>query len=788
MKKLNYFVMTFALLMLGVSGMKGQGSGDVKTITSTFTEVSDYVRGESYCYGNIQTQEGRQWHFFGPGNPDWPSFKKTTVGGTGCLEVTLRRYWSWGMTMNEPLCGRIKSVHVLAGGNLGQIQFSFGEYSIERDYNVSSSSWLNGYTFDFSDDNIMLYDEPLTVWFALEAEEYYNPFYVASVTVEYWDLDRIEWDITNSFCAYEPSGSSGDLEQGTLKTREGNDWNMTMGIPGASVEVIHDVLNINGMEEEVLVYVSHDENPLVISAHNAATLFHGNVKKLLVKAGGVLGKIEARIRDRVNGNNEQRVTCYPSGGGELQDIEIPMNPDLEYEDGVIEITLYGEGLLFLHGVTIVQDVVNKPVLRGECGEHVFFTIWQLPYTSEVWDSSISDFKQERALKLVISGTGKMDDINSWYPKPWEADGMENICEVVLEEGVENLGESALSQMDYVTKVTLPKSLKMIGAFAMQRTAIKAINIPDGVESIGECAFLNCRSLRTVRIGRGVKSIGERVFLQSTDIDNVYAYCNPNNLTWAAYPVNEPESFKPNKTTRFHVVPGTKDTWESKFGFLNVTFVDDLGDVMPSITEKKTVSPMDLASTDLTDNIIDDIYYNLDPNTGSGYRTGYLQIGTTTDISTIGSGIPGSIEVRNNFTGIILMVGPGSGLISLNVAGTSGMKLAVTIDGKTTTYDLTNKPEEVHISYNLNAMKYVYIYAVDANGLARAFGHNAATANGDCVMIYGINVEPEANAITDLKSEGNQSGTVKGMYDLSGRIQGTTPKGLMIIDGQKVLVK
>jgi len=785
MKKFNYFVMTFALLMLGVSGMKGQGSGDVKTITSTFTEVSNFFRGESFCYGDILTQEGIQWHFVGPGNPEWPSFKKTTVGGTECLEVTLRRYWSWGMTMNEILCGRIKSVHVLAGGNLSQIKLYFGE-SVEKDFNVSASGGLNGYTFDFSDENIMLYDDKLSVGFALEKEEYYNPFYVASLTVEYWDLDRIEWEITNSFCAYERGESTGDLEQGMLKTHEGNDWEMV--IPGPSADVIHDFLDINGMEEEVLVFVRYDENPLEITIHNTAPLFHGNVKKLLVKASGTLGKIEARIWDGVNENNMQIVTSYPSEYGDLQDIEIPLNPDLEYEEGMVQITLYGEGLLFLHGVTIVQDVVNKPVLRGECGEHVFFTVWQLPYTTKVWDGTIHDYKQERALKLVISGTGKMDDINIWYRKPWEADGMKNICEVVLEEGVENLGENALNQMDYVTKVTLPESLKMIGAFAMQRTAIEAINIPDGVESIGECAFTDCRNLRTVRIGRGVKSIGERVFLQSTNIDNVYAYCNPNNLTWAAYPVNEPESFKPNKATRFHVVPGTKDAWESKFGFLNVTFVDDLGDVMPSITEKKTVSPMNLTSKDLKDNIIDDIYYNLDPNTGSGYRSGYLQIGKTTDISTIGTGTPGSVEVRNNFTGIILMVGPGSGVISLNVAGTSGMKLAVTIDGKTTTYGLSNKPEEVHVNYDLDAMKYVYIYAVDANGLARGFGHNAATANGDCVMIYGINVEPEANAITDLKSEGNETGKIKGMYDLSGRIQGTKSKGLMIIDGQKVLVK
>lgn len=793
---MRYFRQNIILLLIAVvlpSVAVAQGSGDVKTITSTFTNVSNYFQGESYCYGYIQTQEGRQWHFFGPGNPDWPSFKKTTVGGMDCLEVTLRRYWSWGMTLDEPLCGRIKSVHVLAGGNLGQIQLSLGNY-IERDYNVNSSGGLNGYTFDFSDEDIKLYDEPLTVGFALEAEEYYNPFYVASVTVEYWDLDRIEWDITNSFCAYERGESTGDLEQGTLRTREGNDWEMV--IPGPSVDVIHDVLNNNGMEEEVLVFVRYDENPLEITIHNTAPLFHGNVKKLLVKASGTLGKIEARIWDGVNGNNMQIVTSYPSGEGELQNIEIPMNPDLEYEEGMVQITLYGlGGLLFLHGVTIVQDVVNKPVLRGECGEHVFFTIWQLPYTSKVWDSTISDYKQERALKLVISGTGKMDDINAWSPKPWEADGMKNICEVVLEEGVENLGESALNQMDYVTKVTLPESLKMIGAFAMQRTGIEDINIPDGVESIGECAFLNCRSLRTVRIGRGVKNIGERVFLKSTNIDNVYAYCNPNNLTWEAYPVNEPESFKPNKATLFHVVPGTKDTWESKFGFLNVTFVDDLGDVMASITEKKTVSPMDLASKDLKDNVVDDIYYNLDPSTGSGYRDGYLQIGKTTDISAIGTGTPGSIEVRNNFTGIILMIGPGSGIISLNVAGTSSMKLAVSFNGKTTTYDLTNRPEEVHISYDLDAKKFVYIYAVGSGALVRAFGNSETKAGDDYVAIYSITIEPEAgnpDGIITVDKHDNRV-TESPIYDLNGRRLFAPRKGFNIIrlsDGtsRKVLIK
>ena len=797
MKEMRYFRQNIILLLVAVvmpAVAFAQGSGDTKVISSTFTEVTNFDKRESWCYGEIQTQEGRQWHFFGPGNPDWPSFKRTTVSGTGCLEISLRRYWSFGVSMSEKLSGKIKAVHVKAGGNLGQISLWFGEYN-KRDYEVHVTSGLSDYTFDVSDEDISMYDEALTVGFTLKVQDYYNPFYLAAVTIEYCDLDRIETSYTNTFYEFEQTEITNDLKVGFLKTREGNRWSNMVGEYGPTVYIESIILGDNPEPEEVVLYQSTDGNFLVIGMNNSESTVKGCLKRIILRASGGLDKIETRVQERNDLSKFQKVTTYPSMGDPLQDIEIPLDPNIEYEDALVEITIIGVGIVFLKSATIVVEEENIPLLRGKCGDDAIFTIWKLPYMIDVWDSSIRDYKKERAMKLVFSGTGEMEDYLDYHPSPWSEDYGEYISEVVVQEGLKNLGNYALRGLGYVTKVTLPSSLKSIGTGAIECRGITAINIPDAVETIGEYAFWNCQNLRTVRLGKGLRNIGKCIFLKDTKIDDVYAYADPNNLTWEAYPVNENEAFKPNKATLFHVVPGTKDIWESKFGFLNVTFVEDLEDVMASITEKKTVSPMDLASKDLKDNVVDDIYYNLDPSTGSGYRDGYLQIGKTTDISTIGSGTPGSIEVRNNFTGIILMVGPGSGIISLNVAGTSGMKLAVSFNGKTTTYALTNRPEEVHISYDLDATKFVYIYAVGSGALVRAFGNSEPEVGDDYVAIYGITIEPEAgnpDGIITVDEHNNRT-TDSPIYDLNGRRLIAPQKGFNIIrlnDGtsRKVLIK
>lgn len=64
--------------------------------------------------------------------------------------------------------------------------------------------------------------------------------------------------------------------------------------------------------------------------------------------------------------------------------------------------------------------------------------------------------------LTISGTGDMDDYNSWgNPAPWN-DWKQQINAVVIEEGVTSIGDYTFSDHKKLTNVTLPESLTSIG--------------------------------------------------------------------------------------------------------------------------------------------------------------------------------------------------------------------------------------------------------------------------------------------------------------------------------------
>jgi hypothetical protein len=240
-------------------------------------------------------------------------------------------------------------------------------------------------------------------------------------------------------------------------------------------------------------------------------------------------------------------------------------------------------------------------------------------------------------------------------------------------------------------------------------------------------------------------------------------------------------------TRFHVHAADLEKWKTKFGLLNVTFVGDLGSGIDVITDNKTVDVEALKTEDLTDNTVDNVYYNLNPAHGCGYIDGSLVIGQTTDMSQIGTGEPGSTEVAENFNGIILKVnGKGTITIDSRVFGNK-IRLAVRIGNGTPTYASENSRWQTYISYNVDKETYVYIYAVGPGSLVRHAGSNAPEIGDDAVVIYGITVTPDASGIEEIAN--GQSANGNKVYDLNGRaVAIPRQKGIYIIDGKKVMMK
>lgn len=68
-------------------------------------------------------------------------------------------------------------------------------------------------------------------------------------------------------------------------------------------------------------------------------------------------------------------------------------------------------------------------------------------------------------------------------------------------------------------IQLPSTLKTIEESAFYNSNIKNIILPNGLESIGDEAFGDCRELENVTIHETIKSIGKHAFVGSKWLDN-----------------------------------------------------------------------------------------------------------------------------------------------------------------------------------------------------------------------------------------------------------------------------
>ena len=126
-------------------------------------------------------------------------------------------------------------------------------------------------------------------------------------------------------------------------------------------------------------------------------------------------------------------------------------------------------------------------------------------------------KAGKVVKAIVSGVnGKVVDgffyNNTPGTEATPTDRWRELKEVVIEEGVTEIGVDAFSVCTSLETVTLPQSLQKIGEKAFSYcTRLKTINIPDSVNVIGPKAFFFCKSLTSIDIPEGITEIGYATF-------------------------------------------------------------------------------------------------------------------------------------------------------------------------------------------------------------------------------------------------------------------------------------
>ncbi len=104
-----------------------------------------------------------------------------------------------------------------------------------------------------------------------------------------------------------------------------------------------------------------------------------------------------------------------------------------------------------------------------------------------------------------------------------SDGVSDVTEVVVEEGIEILNNRALCKMPNLTSVTLPESLTYIDEGAFQQSGFVTIEIPENVTYIGKTAFGACPKLETIVIKAKNVTFANYVGRDSGALKEVYIY-------------------------------------------------------------------------------------------------------------------------------------------------------------------------------------------------------------------------------------------------------------------------
>ena len=387
----------------------------------------------------------------------------------------------------------------------------------------------------------------------------------------------------------------------TMKTSEpGHDWVVTA--EGTNISAYSSTTNSNGVYESCMVVnvsgaSSSSPKTLTFTSTFTATK---KIYQIIVRAKQGIKNVYTTI------NGEKVYSRKPKYYDALADyiIDIPEGVDLTGQQ--LNVSIEASGMFYLQKISLVTKE-DDTVLSGTTGD----LTWKAELLPD-W-LYVSDYNGSHAYEkycLRISGTGQTDDYDfatdpvtytAMNPAPWGH--LPGIVEVVVEEGVTNIGKRALAYLHHVDKVTLPSTLQKIGDYAFRSSPFRTLTmpsvktigtyafgdnynildiiLPEGLTSIGSYAFDNCKKMKTINIPSTVTRIDNSAFRKTSSAETVTCLANPDNLTWTGFDATD--NFKAERATVFLVKPAYWDAWQEKFATLNVTF-EALPDDVINVTD------------------------------------------------------------------------------------------------------------------------------------------------------------------------------------------------------------
>lgn len=127
-----------------------------------------------------------------------------------------------------------------------------------------------------------------------------------------------------------------------------------------------------------------------------------------------------------------------------------------------------------------------------------------------------------------------------------------ITEIVLPEGLETIGYCAFSNFSSLQTINIPDSVTAIGTAAFSScTSLEKIIIPNSITNLYQQTFYNCTSLTTVTIPNSVTEIESGVFLNCSNLTDIY-YTGTEE-EWNAIVICDDNSELENATIHYNAV-------------------------------------------------------------------------------------------------------------------------------------------------------------------------------------------------------------------------------------------
>ena len=189
--------------------------------------------------------------------------------------------------------------------------------------------------------------------------------------------------------------------------------------------------------------------------------------------------------------------------------------------------------------------------------------------------------------LTISGKNMPNygpDTTPWYSRRSE------IKEVIITDGVTNIGDCAFFECRNLTSVTVPNSVTSMGDCAFQNCSnLTSVEIPTSVTSIGRSAFAGCSSLTSITIPNSVTSIGNAAFQTCSSLTSVtipnsvmsignFAFGSCKDLTSVTFSGSTPPEFgndvflNVNESFTVYVPANSREAYKNAlagYGFSNI---------------------------------------------------------------------------------------------------------------------------------------------------------------------------------------------------------------------------